>query len=252
MMKKSAVLSGVATVLLSANGAHALYPACPDGLDCITVTPPDKPQFTFNCSIAAPGANASELGFVYFMHGDEGQYSKAIWADPMRQLADLGYSSVACDQRGYSVGASPYNYDAYNYNELAGDIFSIVNATYGTGKFHLVAHDQGARISWHALATRPEARERFLSFSTLSIPHSDVFSDALYGPNAYEPQQQASQCVFVTTLRSGCTPCLACSAGQRNTVAAYSAHSPTLNVCCIFAAGSPMFRVQVCARLGPA
>ena len=41
---------------------------------------------------------------------------------------------------------------------------------------------------------------RFLSFSTLSIPHSDVFSNALYGPNAYAPQQTNAQYVRVLTL----------------------------------------------------
>ena len=46
------------------------------------------------------------------------------------------------------------------------------------GKFHLVAHDQGARVSWHSIA-KNITRSRLLSFTSLSIPHSDVFSDAL-------------------------------------------------------------------------
>jgi len=194
----------ISTLLIAAGVAshHAsatVYAPCPDGLKCITVTPPNEPEFTFNCSVAAPPANATELGFVYHMHGDDSRYAKAMWADDMKQLAALGYTSLACDQRGYSIGASPYNIDAYNYDYLVQDIFSIVNATYGTGKFHIVSHDQGARISWHAIA-QGEIRERLLSFTSLSIPQSDVFSAAIYGPNAYEPQQTAAEYVRVLTL----------------------------------------------------
>jgi pimeloyl-ACP methyl ester carboxylesterase len=77
------------------------------------------------------------------------------------------------------------------------------------GKFHVVAHDQGARVAWHAIAMGA-GRERFLSFSPLSIPHADVFSNALLSTDAVpadaDPdQQQASQYVRQLTLPNSTT-----------------------------------------------
>lgn len=178
--------------------SSASYPACRDGLVCSTVTPPDKPGMAFDCAHVTAAAG-TERGRVYHMHGNDGVRSKAMFFDVMLQLAPLGYTSVACDARGYSPGAAPQEQRAYHYDELAGDIFSLVNATLGTGQFHLVTHDQGARVSWHAIA-RGTARPRLLSFTSLSIPHADVFSDSLIGPNADKDEQMASQYVRMLTL----------------------------------------------------
>jgi hypothetical protein len=72
------------------------------------------------------------------------------------------------------------------------------------GKFHVVAHDQGARVSWHAIA-RGAGRSRFLSFASFSIPHSDVFSNALFGPNTNEQQQASAQYVRMLVLPNSTT-----------------------------------------------
>lgn len=173
----------------------ALYPECPDGLTCGPLAPGDLPGMIFDC-MTAPSTTGSVLGKVYLMHGDDGMYSKAFWADTMLQLADHGYTSLACDGRGYSPGASPDDPKEYHYDIMADDILSLTNeagfdTTFG-GKFHVVAHDQGARIAWHAIA-RGLGRKHFLSFSSLSIPHADVFSDNVYGPNADNADQTAEQ-----------------------------------------------------------
>ena len=84
------------------------------------------------------------MGNVYLMHGNDGQYSKAMWSDLMVALANNGYSSLACDQRGFSVGAAPSDERLYNYNFLVSDMVAIVNQSFGTdSKIHLVTHDQG-------------------------------------------------------------------------------------------------------------
>jgi pimeloyl-ACP methyl ester carboxylesterase len=159
----------------------------------------------FDCAfVKGAGFAAQQKGAVYHMHGNDGIRSKAMFAETMLKLAPLGYTSLSCDQRGYSPGASPDDYSAYNYNELTTDLFAVVNASeissqFG-GKFHIVAHDQGARVSWHAIASRPEARARLLSFTSLSIPHSDVFSDALIGPKQDVPQASSSQYVRMLVL----------------------------------------------------
>ena len=179
------------------------YPRCLPGLTCTTLTPSDKPEFAFDCAFINSTLPTTK-GQVYYMHGNDGKYSKAMFFNMMLRLAPLGYNGLSCDARGYSPNASPNEYDAYNYNELTSDIFSLLNASgYSTqfnGTFHLVTHDQGARVSWHAIASHPEIHTRLLSFTSLSIPHSDVFSDALIGPNMNTPQASASQYVRMLVL----------------------------------------------------
>lgn len=165
---------------------------------CTKVTPPDKPGMTFDCAHVTAAAG-TERGRVYHMHGNNGVRSKAMFFDTMLQLAPLGYTSVACDARGYSPGATPQLQPAYHYDELVVDVFSLVNATLGLGRFHLVTHDQGASVAWHAIA-RGAMRRRLLSFTSLSIPHADVFSDSLYGPQADKDEQMAPQYVRVLVL----------------------------------------------------
>ena len=138
------------------------------------------------------------------MHGNDGKQAKGMFFNMMLRLAALGFNGLSCDARGYSPNASPPNYDDYNYNMLTSDIFSLLDASGFTnqfnGTFHLVAHDQGARVSWHAFASHPEIRARILSFTSLSIPHSDVFSNALIGPTMNTAQASASQYVRMLVL----------------------------------------------------
>lgn len=156
----------------------------------------------FDCCRAGP--LVSEVGNVYLMHGDDGKFSKGMWAETMQALAAKGYHALACDQRGYSPGAAPEDPAFYNYDYLASDILSITNtagfnASFG-GKFHIVAHDQGARVAWHSIA-RNLTRELLLSFSTLSIPHADVFSSSVCcGSDVDAPDQTAQQYVRQLTL----------------------------------------------------
>ena len=199
-MKKVAVIGAVV-------GGVSAYPACADGVSCFTITPADKPDLTFDCSYVSSTLSTTN-GFVYHMHGNDGPQSKAMFADTMLQLADVGFSSLACDGRGYSPGAAPNDYNAYHYDALQSDIFSIVDESkYSAdfnGKFHLVAHDQGARVAWHSVAMG-EGRKRFLSLTSLSIPHSDVFSNALLSASSDADQQQASQYVRQLVLPDSVT-----------------------------------------------
>jgi len=173
------------------------YPSCPDGLACSKLAPSDLPGMVFDCAHIESKLPGSAAGNVYLMHGDDGLQSKAMWAETMTQLADKGYDSLACDQRGYSPGAAPDEMSAYSYDLLASDIVSITNAfgfnaSFG-GKFHLVAHDQGARIGWHSIA-KGAGRKSYLSFSTLSIPHADVFNERVCcGAGTVASDQTAEQ-----------------------------------------------------------
>jgi len=185
--------------------AVSVYPACQAGLTCVPVTPAGS-GMTFDCAYVE--AVGEDRGHVYAMHGNDGKQSKGMFFNTMLQLAALNYSTVSCDARGYSPGASPAEYSAYHYDKLAGDIISIVDTMgfagkFG-GKFHLVAHDQGARVSWHSIA-KNITRPRLLSFTSLSIPHSDVFSDALLSSHPDADQQLAAQYVRMLVLPNSTT-----------------------------------------------
>lgn len=192
----------VLLLLLLLKSTSATYPACASGLTCTTLTPRDQPELSFDCAFIQ--GQTPTKGQVYFMHGNDGKQAKGMFFNMMLRLAALGFNGLSCDARGYSPNASPPNYDDYNYNMLTSDIFSLLDASGFTnqfnGTFHLVAHDQGARVSWHAFASHPEIRARILSFTSLSIPHSDVFSNALIGPTMNTAQASASQYVRMLVL----------------------------------------------------
>jgi pimeloyl-ACP methyl ester carboxylesterase len=165
--------------------------SCPDGITCKTV---QANGLTFDCHLAGQQGKA---GDVMLLHGFP-EWS-SMYVPLMLILAEKGYSSVACDQRGYSKGASPDKEEDYNYNLLRDDIFAVAEAV-GFDKFHLVAHDHGAVLGWYA-AGSDRGKERFLSYSALSIPHTDAFSAGLYGPSADLDQQVASQYFTIFTLK---------------------------------------------------
>ena len=176
------------------------YPACAPHLTCFHLTPYFAKNYTFNCSSAGLPPNAVAKGNVYFMHGNDGPNSKAMWALMMVQLAAQGYNTLACDQRGFSPGASPYNVSEYNYDYLVEDIFALSDKYFGVdSKIHAVGHDQGGRVGWHAIAVGT-ARKRYASYTALSEAHSDVFSDALFGPNPDPVQQTNFMYVWDFTL----------------------------------------------------
>ena len=168
-----------------ATSAHAVavYPACASNMTCFQLTPyTTRPDLVFDCAAINASKFGAHKGNVYFMHGNDGPNSKAMWALMMEELANQGYNNLACDQRGFSPGASPNISTEYNYDFLAKDIFAISDSYFGVGgKFHVVAHDQGGRVGWHSLRPAGSGRSRYLSYSALAEAHSDAFSDTLYG-----------------------------------------------------------------------
>ena len=182
-------------------GSHPIYPPCMPSMTCFQISPYPDDSLVFDC--AAVNSSIPTKGNVYFMHGNDGPRSKGMWSLIMQRFAAEGYNTLACDQRGFSPGASPYVPTAYNYDFLAQDIFAIADNYFGVGgKFHVVAHDQGARVGWHALRAVGSGRSRFASYSPLSEAHSDAFSDALYGPNPDPVQQLNFQYLRQFTLNN--------------------------------------------------
>eukprot|EP00928_Gymnodinium_smaydae_P066359 TRINITY_DN4937_c0_g1_i4.p1 TRINITY_DN4937_c0_g1~~TRINITY_DN4937_c0_g1_i4.p1 ORF type:complete len:383 (-),score=36.71 TRINITY_DN4937_c0_g1_i4:163-1251(-) len=126
---------------------------------------------------------------VMLLHGFP--YWSSFWNELMEKLAEEGYHCFACNQRGYSSGARPNGASQYNYNKLRDDVFAIA-AAFNVSRYHVVSHDHGSVLGWYS-ASDSRGKEQFLSFTAMSIPHLDVFSKALYGPEKDMDQVVASQ-----------------------------------------------------------
>ena len=70
-------------------------------------------------------------------------------------------------------------FQEFNYNTLKADVLAIATEL-GAEKFHLVGHDHGGVLGW----TVAKEADRVLTYTSLSIPHIDAFSKALYGSEA--------------------------------------------------------------------
>ena len=162
---------------------------CNNGITCLNIT---ANNLTFQCRTAGNpnqsiSSNVSKN--VLLLHGFP-EFSE-MYSNLMRTLAQLNYSSIACNQRGYSLN-SPNNINDYLYPNLENDAFAVAATHFGvTSKFHLIGHDHGALLGWKISASNPN--QLLSSYTALSVPHADAFSNGLYGPEADIEQQIASQ-----------------------------------------------------------
>lgn len=81
-------------------------------------------------------------------------------------LAAAGYRAVAPCLRGYEPSSQPADGD-YHIVRMAEDAVAQVDAL-GSEPVHLIGHDWGAVIGYAAAVLAPD---RFLSLTTLAIPH---------------------------------------------------------------------------------
>jgi len=173
---------GIATLATLASSTVAGSSQCADGIWCKQVY---ASRLTFDCRLGWPTGRVH--GNVMLLHGFP-EWAD-MYDDTMRALAARGYASAACDQRGYSPGASPNDTASYHYDTLRQDVFHVAWAV-GFKKFHLVGHDHGGALGWVVAGT---GSKKILSYTSLSIPHLDAFSLALMGPEPDLQQQCASQ-----------------------------------------------------------
>ncbi|MCW2666668.1 MAG: alpha/beta hydrolase [Frankiales bacterium] len=110
---------------------------------------------------------------VLMLHGFP--QAARCWRGVWPALVDAGYRVVAPDQRGYSPGARPEGVAAYAMPRLVGDAIGLLDAL-GIERAHLVGHDWGAAVAWHAAAHHPD---RIASLTAVSVPHPRAFSEAL-------------------------------------------------------------------------
>ena len=95
---------------------------------------------------------------------------------------DLENAPGVCPACGAPLdpGASPGESSAYHSAVLAEDVYALAAAA-NVSRFHLVGHDHGALLGWRIAAQRPA---KILSYTALSVPHVDAFSQALVGGNS--------------------------------------------------------------------
>lgn len=96
------------------------------------------------------------------------------WRHQQRALADAGYRSAAPDLRGYGATMGPAQPAQCDVVSLAEDLVELV-AALGGGPCHLVGHDFGALLAWHAAALHPDV---FRTVTCLSVG----FPSFLTGP----------------------------------------------------------------------
>jgi pimeloyl-ACP methyl ester carboxylesterase len=144
---------------------------------------------------------------VILLHGFP-ETSK-MWERIMPALADAGYHCLAPDMRGYSPGARPSEVEAYRYEELAADVFSIAEAA-GFDRFHLVGHDWGALVGWCTLAVNPEP---IVSWTAMSVAHYAGAARAVWD----DPEQELYRGILKAFTDPATAPAMAANdcAGMR-------------------------------------
>lgn len=98
----------------------------------------------------------------------------ASWSAVMDQLNEVGFRTIAPDQRGYSPGARPKRRRDYRVGALVNDVVALIDEI--GAPVHVVGHDWGAMIAWVTAGRRPDLVSSLTAFS---VPHPGSFMTAL-------------------------------------------------------------------------
>lgn len=144
-----------------------------------------------NHKFTARIAGTDQGEMVLLLHGfPQTSYS---YRHQLSALAQEGYYAVAFDQRGYSEGARPENSEAYQIKYLVEDVLAVAEKL-GAKQFHLVGHDWGAALGWNIAANFPQ---KLLSYTALSVPHTDAFHEALANPECEQAKSSSYIDIFI-------------------------------------------------------
>jgi pimeloyl-ACP methyl ester carboxylesterase len=131
---------------------------------------------------------------VVLLHGFP--QTSASWQASSRLLAAEGLRTIALDQRGYSPGARPAGIEAYHVDRLVEDVVGLLDALH-LPSAHLVGHDWGAIVAWHAAVARPD---RFRTLTAVSVPHLRGFYEILAAAGP-EGEEQRKRSAYVQLFR---------------------------------------------------
>ncbi|MGA5017942.1 SDR family oxidoreductase [Streptomyces griseoincarnatus] len=100
--------------------------------------------------------------------------SKEVWSRVAPRLAER-FHVVAYDVRGHGGSTAPRPLrGGFTLEKLTDDFLAVVEAVSPHRPVHLVGHDWGSVQGWE-FVTAPRARERILSFTSVSGPSLDHF-----------------------------------------------------------------------------
>ena len=97
--------------------------------------------------------------------------SHVLWDNVVPLLTDR-FRVITYDNRGAGRSTAPGDYRAYAMAHFAEDFAAVIDALSPDQSVHVLAHDWGAVGVWEYLK-RPDAGERVMSFTSVSIPSAD-------------------------------------------------------------------------------
>ncbi|MBF6356775.1 alpha/beta fold hydrolase [Nocardia higoensis] len=103
-----------------------------------------------------------------------------LWAEVAARLAP-GLRVIAFDNRGAGDSSAPNSVADYRLEELADDVFAVLDAVAPGQRVHVLGHDWGSVLGWE-VAADPRAPKRIASFTALSGPNLDFLGAYLRGP----------------------------------------------------------------------
>jgi pimeloyl-ACP methyl ester carboxylesterase len=110
---------------------------------------------------------------VLLLHGFP--QTAAMWEPLACSLQELGYRTIAPNQRGYSPGARPRSVRAYRLEGLVEDAGAFAVEA-GGGPVHVIGHDWGGVVAWMLAAVHPELVR---TITTISGPHPGAYLQAV-------------------------------------------------------------------------
>lgn len=121
---------------------------------------------------------------LLLLHGHP--QTHAIWHKVAPILSER-FTVVACDLRGYGDSSKPAgagDHGNYSKRVMARDVLRVMQAL-GFERFHVMAHDRGARVAHRLAADHPGAVERMVLLDiaptlTMYEQTSDVFARAYW------------------------------------------------------------------------
>ncbi|MFT3716206.1 MAG: SDR family oxidoreductase [Gordonia sp. (in: high G+C Gram-positive bacteria)] len=119
------------------------------------------------------GGSEKKKPTVVLVHGWPDTHH--LW-DLVAPTLGESFRVISYDTRGYGESSRPDAVEAYRLENLAADLFAVIDAVGGGKPVHVVAHDWGSVQTWEAVTT-PGADERIASFTSVSGPNLDYLGE---------------------------------------------------------------------------
>jgi pimeloyl-ACP methyl ester carboxylesterase len=87
------------------------------------------------------------------------------WHEQIARLARAGFRVIAPDQRGYNASDKPAGIEAYQVDQLTGDVLGLMDAL-EIRQAYLAGHDWGGAIAWYLVIEHPERFRKLVMFNS--------------------------------------------------------------------------------------